>query len=392
MSGIRAPDFSEARWQTLGIRVLLAVPSIRVSFGGPAVTVSGLAHALIEAGVKVGLTTLKTDEDTQWCAQGIRVATVGEGKGVSEIPALVRRFFDGSPPDVIHDNGLWLLFHHSIASCANKMSIPRILSVRGMLTPWALQHHGLRKRIAWLAYQRRDMDSVCVVHATSENEAQEIHEIGLRLPIAVIPNGVEVPPIVPLMDECRSQRTLLFLSRIHPVKGLLLLVKAWSIARPVGWRVVIAGPDEGGHGRTVKAAARKAGVAEDFDFVGPAYGIHRERLYANADLFILPTHSENFGMVVAEALAWGIPVITTRGAPWRILDENRCGWWTEIGAESLAEALRKATALTDEERRAMGFRGRQLVADRYAWSRVAEQMQGVYSWVLGDAPRPACIV
>ena len=375
-----------------GMRVLLAVPSIRASFGGPAVTVSGLARALIDAGVTVGLTTLETDEDTQWRAQGVRAVTVGEGRGMSEISVLVRRFFDGHPPDVIHDNGLWLLFHHSVASCANKMGMPRILSVRGMLTPWALRHHGLRKRIAWLAYQRRDLDSACVVHATSENEAQEIHDLGLRLPIAVVPNGVEMPQIVPLMDEYRPQRTLLFLSRLHPKKGLLMLVKAWSIARPTGWRVVIAGPDEGGHERTVKAAARKAGVAEDFDFVGPAYGAHRERLYASADLFMLPTHSENFGMVVAEALARGIPVITTRGAPWRILEENRCGWWTEIGAEPLAEALRKATALTDEERRAMGFRGRQLIADRYAWSRVAEQMQGVYSWVLGDAPRPACVV
>jgi glycosyltransferase involved in cell wall biosynthesis len=115
-------------------------------------------------------------------------------------------------------------------------------------------------------------------------------------------------------------------------------------------------------------------------------------LYRSADLFVLPSHSENFGLVVAEALASGVPVITTRGTPWEELVAHRCGWWVEKTTDSLAEALRDAMSRTDEERREMGERGRQLIEQKYTWSSVAAQMKSVYEWVLGKAPKPECIV
>jgi glycosyltransferase involved in cell wall biosynthesis len=107
---------------------------------------------------------------------------------------------------------------------------------------------------------------------------------------------------------------------------------------------------------------------------------------------LLPSHSENFGIVVAEALASGVPVITTRGTPWRDLIEHRCGWWEEIGASPLAAALEAATALSDDERRAMGQRGRELVERKYSWQRVAADMKAVYAWLLGQGERPDCVL
>jgi glycosyltransferase involved in cell wall biosynthesis len=125
-----------------------------------------------------------------------------------------------------------------------------------------------------------------------------------------------------------------------------------------------------------------------FDFVGPAYGAEKEKLFSEADLFVLPTYSENFGHVVAEALVRGIPVITTHGAPWRELDETRSGWWVEMGAEPLAGALASALALRDSERDEMGLRGRAMIIERYSWSTTAAKYFQLYRWAAGLAERP----
>jgi glycosyltransferase involved in cell wall biosynthesis len=114
-------------------------------------------------------------------------------------------------------------------------------------------------------------------------------------------------------------------------------------------------------------------------------------LLQSASLFVLPTFSENFGIAVAEALAAGVPVITTKGAPWKELETHRCGWWVDVGAEPLATAMREAIALSDEQRRAMGKRGRRLVEERYSWPKIAADMKSVYEWVLGSGPKPECV-
>jgi glycosyltransferase involved in cell wall biosynthesis len=115
-------------------------------------------------------------------------------------------------------------------------------------------------------------------------------------------------------------------------------------------------------------------------------------LYRSADLFVLPSHSENFGLVVAEALACGVPVITTRGTPWEDLVTHRCGWWTPVGVEGIASALKEATRFDDAIRNEMGCRGRALVESKYGWSAVAQQMMQTYRWMLGQRNRPECIL
>jgi glycosyltransferase involved in cell wall biosynthesis len=230
----------------------------------------------------------------------------------------------------------------------------------------------------------------------------------------VIPNGVTLPTEVQKSEAGSRKsagRTILFLSRIHPKKGLLDLVEAWTaviqnsefgIQNSDMWRVVVAGGDENGHLAEVKAEIAKLGARsreqgakrfeESFQFIGEVADEAKWDLYRNADLFVLPTHSENFGIVIAEALACGMPVITTRGTPWEDLITHRCGWWVEIGAKPLAEALNEAMRLSDEERRAMGLRGRRLVEENYTWPAAAKKMMAVYRWMLESGLRPECVI
>jgi glycosyltransferase involved in cell wall biosynthesis len=239
-------------------------------------------------------------------------------------------------------------------------------------------------------YQRRDVRSASMLHATSAMEAENLRQLGFRQPIAVIGNGVDVPwPAARLRADDRH--TALFLSRIHPKKGLLDLVTAWAIVRPPGWRVVIAGPDEGGHERDVRASVTRHGLEESFTFAGEVDDDSKWAYYAAADLFLLPSYSENFGTVVMEALASGVPVITTRATPWEELQTRRCGWWIEATPTALAAALTMATSLDDAERVAMGARGRAMAEERFGWSRVGAEMRAAYEWLLGGGDPPPFI-
>lgn len=259
-----------------------------------------------------------------------------------------------------------------------------------MLEPWALAHRRWKKRVAWRLYQRHDLARAALLHATSDAEASSIHRLGLRVPVVVVPNGVHVPPALPERQHGTLRRAL-FLSRLHPVKGLPLLIEAWARVRPAGWELVIAGPNEESHRAEIEALVRQAGVSEAVTFAGTVPEADKWALYRSADLFVLPTHSENFGLVVAEALGAGVPVLTTRGAPWRELETHRCGWWTDVSVDAIATALADATARSRADLDAMGARGRALVLERYGWDDVARQMKAVYEWILGRGDRPSCV-
>jgi glycosyltransferase involved in cell wall biosynthesis len=293
---------------------------------------------------------------------------------------------------IIHNHDLWLPSNHAAARVARRLGIPLVIQPHGTLAPWALAHRAWKKRLAWALYQRRDLETASLFVATSDQEAESIRKVGLRQPIAIIPIGIDLPASVEPIHREVMTRHALFLSRIHPVKGLLNLVAAWDQVRPKGWKMIVAGPDEENHRVQVERAVKNAKLEQDFEFVGPVTGVAKEMLYREADLFILPTFSENFGIVIAEALSYGVPVITTHGAPWQTLVTNGCGWWVEVGAQPLAEAIRRAVALSDAERHEKGKRGRAFVETELSWPEIASEMLAVYDWIGGIGTKPKYVL
>jgi glycosyltransferase involved in cell wall biosynthesis len=292
--------------------------------------------------------------------------------------------------DILHDNGIWLPHNHKLAELAAMRGIPRVVSTRGMLEPWAMNHRRWKKYIAWQLYQRRDLRRADCHHATTETEAQHIRQFGLGVPVCAIPNGVDVP-------EPRQGRTskkkrdangegkiALFLGRIHPQKGLLMLIDAWARVRPVGWHLRIVGHDEVGHRIELKNAIATGDLCETISFADPVYGDAKRSAFFDADLFISPTHSENFGMTIAEALAHGLPVLTTTGAPWSMLTERGCGWWVDATVDGIVEGLRQATMQESRTLAAMGARGRAWVAAEFGWASVAKKFVASYTSILSN--------
>lgn len=354
------------------MRVLHTIDSLDSRTGGPARTVPALASALADKGLKVHLWTRELPESFTMPAK----VEVHTGPLEALLPPSTQRI------DIWHDHGIWLRSNRKACQFAHLLAIPRVVSPRGMLEPWALAHRRWKKKLAWFLYQRADLRRASALHATAEAEAVQFRRLGLRNPITIIPNGIDTPSGECTAGSRECGRTALFLSRVHAKKGLPLLVEAWAKVRPAGWRMRVVGPDEDGHVTEVKSLVRRAGIAESWEFSGEVDDREKWEIYRRADLFILPTHSENFGMVVAEALASGVPVITTTGCPWEGLPAHGCGWWVEPTVGCLAAALEEACSQPAEALRSMGQRGRQWMESEFGWKMIAQRMVALYEAVL----------
>jgi len=290
---------------------------------------------------------------------------------------------------VWHMHGLWMMPSVYPARHAAQLGTSLLLSPRGMASAEAMHFSAGRKRIFWHLQQCRALEAVDCFHATSADEARAIRTLAFRQPIAVIPNGIDLP-VVSVPPRCNTKgRELVSLGRIHPKKGLDRLVAAWARVEAdfPDWSLRIIGPDEGGHAGELTAQARSLGLGR-VSIEGPVVGPDKWPLLARADLFVLPTLNENFAMTVAESLACGTPVISTKGAPWSGLVTEGCGWWIDHGVEPLASQLREAMALSPERRATMGGKGRAWMQRDFGWDCIAVQMMDVYRWLRGCGDRP----
>lgn len=378
--------------------VVHIIASINTTQGGPSRSVPGLCDALSACDIDVILVSQKTasecdDDLITPVNQRIKTHLIDSHKrfGQTCSPGYFKQvsaIITKEKGTIVHSHGIWLQCNRQAALCAQRLNLPHIVSTRGMLEPWALSHNSWKKKPVWFLWQKQALRQATAFCATSDQEAETIRALGFRQPVAIIPNGVNFTLDTKQTGSHRTTRVALFLSRIHPKKGLSNLVNAWSQVRPPGWKVVIAGPDENGHLAEIQHEIEILGLDNCFEFIGVTDGAEKERLYREADIFILPTFSENFGIVVAEALVAGVPVITTKGTPWQDLVTHNCGWWVDIGVKPLADALRHATALSDTQLATMGQNGREYVVSRFGWKEIGQKMAAFYDWVLNGGRPP----
>jgi glycosyltransferase involved in cell wall biosynthesis len=379
------------------MKIVQATSSIELASAGTTYCVTRLAEALAERGHDVELiATSRTPRELQ--QGGLRVrecqrdfqawpwsAQVMASRAFAEY--MDRAAASGA---IVHSNGLWRLPNIYPSRTARRHGVPLVISPHGMLAKAALAFSSRKKKVFDALFQRQALLTADCFHATSDEEVDEIRNYGLSQPVALIPHGIDVPAM--RVASCAGHgraRTVLYLGRIHPKKGLDRLLSAWAKIESAypEWRMRIVGPSEVGHGDELRAQSRALGLTRVY-FEDGLYGDEKEVAYSSADVFVLPSLNENFAMVVAEALAAGTPVISTKGAPWSGLASNRCGWWIDHGPEPLAAALGQAMSLPRNELAAMGARGRAWMEREFSWTRVAVEMVQVYSWLRGGGERP----
>lgn len=365
------------------MRVIHVVPAISEEASGPSYSVVRLCESLIAQGQEVTLAALA------WAtmpSQPPFLKTFPLGWGLRRLgrsPAMhqwLAAQAKSRSVDLIHNHSLWMMPNVYPGQVARR-SIPLVVSPRGTLSEWAMQSGSAVKKVFWPLLQRPALAATTCFHATAESEYEDIRRMGFRQPVAIIPNGIDIPDLPPKAEK--DHRTLLFLGRIHPVKGLDILLPAWRAVqdRFPEWRLRIVGPDKRGYLSQMQQLASELRL-ERIEFSGALLGAQKWQAYRDADIFALPTYSENFGMAVAEALASGTPAIVSKGAPWSGLNSRQAGWWIDIGIDPLVACLEQALVQSSNALTAMGLHGRDWMEAEYSWAHVGHQMVETYRWLL----------
>jgi len=283
----------------------------------------------------------------------------------------------------IHNNLVWSLEKIRFKKYLIKSHSHLICCPRGNLLQWCFKSKNWKKRPFWNFIGRNYYNLSDFIHVTSQEEMNDLRALGVNVPMVLISNATDIPSESYVAKHISlKEKKLLFLSRISKKKGLELLLNAWAKMKRPGWKLIIAGTDSEGYSSFLKQLSNDLNISNSVEFIGGVAGQNRDMVYAQADIFILPTFSENYGLVIAEALAHGLPVITTKGTPWKDIVDNKCGWWCDINEEAIVNALNEAMLLTNQDRKAMGQRGREYVIKEHSWQSAADKMETSCSYVL----------
>jgi glycosyltransferase involved in cell wall biosynthesis len=376
------------------MKIGFLVSSVSRDAGGLFQSVRGLARAVasINANVRVfGISDEQSAVDSQeWrplSVQTFRPQLRAWGYANQLLPAML-----DADLDVLSVHGLWKYCSVASRRWHERTDRPYVVHPEGMVEPWALRNARWKKRIAALLYENQHLREAACLRALSEAEALSFRAQGLSNPICVIPNGVDLPELSESNAGSRShnRRTLLYLGRLHRKKNLANLIRAWNhtfnsqVCKRDSWVLAIAGWDQSGYASELKRIAAVPSIL----FLGPQFGAEKSECYRACDAFILPSLSEGLPMTVLEAWAYAKPVLIT---PECNLPEGfsaDAAVRVEPSPEEIADGLRSIIEMSDDDRRAMGSRGRDLVATKFSWPRVGEQMRAVYDWVLGGGAPP----
>lgn len=298
-----------------------------------------------------------------------------------------RRFVDcllSLNPDLIHLHGLWMFPSKAVLDWHSQTKRPYIISVHGMLSTVALSYSAYKKQIIGLWFHNNVLTSASALHSTSDSETSEIINFGLTNNIYQVPNGVVLPNLT--KSFIPAHKKVVTIGRIHRKKGLSLLLRAWSLLETKfpDWILEIIGPDEDGELARLQLLAKELDLHRVF-FLPPVFGVDKLLAFQSASVFVLPSLSENFALTVAESLACGVPVVSTKGAPWEYLETFKCGRWVDISVMGLFEGLKEIMMLSDDERYCMGRRGRMLMKERFSWSSVSLEFEDIYNKIIETA-------
>jgi poly(glycerol-phosphate) alpha-glucosyltransferase len=375
------------------MRVGFLVNSVSRKAGGLFQSVRGLAKAVASTNANVQVFGIR-DEDSavdlhDWqplSVQTFRPRLHAWGYSNELVPAML-----DADLDILSVHGLWKYCSVGSQRWHRQTDRPYVVHPHGMLEPWAVRNAVWKKRVAAFLYENQHLRGAACLRALSEAEAGSIRSYELRNPICVIPNGVDLPDLraSSVKTESTNRKTLLYLGRLHPKKNISNLIRAWNRtfnSQHVSgdrWVLAIAGWDQSGYEAQLRQLTTDLGLLTSVIFLGPQFGADKSECYRTCDAFILPSLSEGLPMAVLEAWSYAKPVLMT--AECNLPEGFQADAALRIGTtpEEIAAGLNVLRKMNHNDRSQMGNRGRSLVATRFSWPRIGEQMRAVYEWMLG---------
>lgn len=375
-------------------------------YGGPIYSVHGLCRALARLGHDVHVFTTDVDGAgrsdvplaTPVTRDGVHVwyFPTAAGRRLYRSPAMAEHFARHLGDfDIVHLHSVFLWPTTAAARAARARSLPYVLAPRGMLVADLIARKSRLLKTAWInLFERANIAGAASVHVTAQIEADEMQRLGLVAGrVDVVPNGIELPAhtasgqLSPPSRGRTQRRRVVSLGRINWKKGLDRLIPAMAHINDA--ELIIAGNDEDGYRALLDAIASAAGVVDRVRFVGAVHGEEKWNLLRSADVFVMPSYSENFGIAALEAMACARPVVVTpevglAGA----IAEAGAGVVVDGAPDRLGPAI--ALLLSDPERcTRMGLAGLHAAATTFSWDAIARRMETVYAACIAAAPRKA---
>lgn len=373
---------------------ILQVGTLDIKYGGPALstylTIKGLQNNGVEtrmlmASLKNPSDIIAEDVDT------IFTSPVKEARS-GFIPGLSKTLDTLPECDLIHVQGLWLYLNHKLSSYARKKNIPYMITLRGMLYPQALQYSKYIKKVSLALYQKKDLQNAACVQATCVEELRHYRDMGFTNPVAVLPNPIETEGIIDIPNPPCEKTRIGYLGRVHPRKRIERLIYAFAELGEITGdaELVIIGADDPQYEEFLKAEVERLKLT-NVRFTGFLAGKEKDSMIRSLSYLAVPSDFENFGNIVTEALVRGIPVIASKGMPWKELETHDCGWWINNDQETVTKTIRAALGTSEERRRQMGFNGKQLIRDNYSVDVLGQKMLATYHWMLNGGEKPSFI-
>lgn len=310
--------------------------------------------------------------------------------GFEHIPNLYESLDEINDINLIHIQGVWTYFSHISAKYARKNSIPYVVAPRGSLYKMSMDEKWLKKRLAWYAYQKIDVNKADCVQCTCVEEMEEIRQLGCMNPIAVVPNSYDAKNVGKGTYINSDTFQVGYLGRLHPRKHVekLIYAMAYLIERHSNVKLWVIGSDDEKYESFLKKECKRLQIDENVVFTGFIKAETLDMTIRQCNVFCFPSNFENWGNVVPDVLVREIPAITSKGMPWQILEKEKCGWWIDTDQETVNKTLLLAYELGYDELKEMGVRGRRLVEERFSVESIGVKLKELYNWILAGGAKP----
>ncbi len=387
------------------IKIYHLVESLDSTYGGPAKSVPQMVKYLNELKIQNHLLSIKNIQkdsnefikkyNLNW--KSFPNYFVKKSKYSKELKYYLLNVIKKKEKIIFHSHNLWNYIPYITHKLSNKYKIPSVISLRG-----SIELNSFKKKIAWILYQKKIFQESNVVHVTNKKDIDKLRKLGISTPIAFVPNGIDLKEFYFKKKKITSKKNLglplnkkyiLFLSRIHPEKGLKYLVKAWHkvCQRFPNWDLLIVGPKfDSQYFEDIYTYINKYNLNSSVHFMGMLSGKKKLDCYNASNLFVLPSYGENFGNVIAEAMASKLPIITTKKTPWEKIEKYDAGWWVELNFENISLALIKALSCNELELKKKGENSFKIIK-QYNWKDQSAKMKKVYEWVFDYEKKPKFI-